>query len=110
MSWLTTELAHLRNVFAKDLNALAPIEAELAPIAKAALKTILGVGLNAVVAGIPGLVADGITLTAAEALAVTAGRAMAASASSQGASLTEQAALALGASLSARVPGAPLNN
>jgi hypothetical protein len=72
-------------------NLLAPLEAQLKPVAEQDLKDIAEAGIAA---GIAAATSGGsLTLTVAEAVAVAGGRAVLAAAATKGVQLSEQAAL-----------------
>jgi hypothetical protein len=72
-------------------NLLAPMEAQLKPVAEQDLKDIAEAG---VAAGLAAATAGGsLTLTVAEAAAVAGGRAVLSAAAAKGVQLSEQAAL-----------------
>jgi hypothetical protein len=72
-------------------NLLAPLEAQLKPVAEQDLKDIAEAGIAATVAAATS--GGSLTLTVAEAAAVAGGRAVLATAASKGVQLSEQAAL-----------------
>jgi len=72
-------------------NLLAPLEAELKPVAEQDLKDIAEAGITA---GLAAATSGGsLTLSVAEAAAVAGGRAVLSAAASKGVQLSEQAAL-----------------
>lgn len=72
-------------------NLLAPLEAQLKPVAEADLKDIAEAGIAA---GLAAATSGGsLTLTVAEAAAVAGGRAVLAASAAKGVQLSEQAAL-----------------
>jgi hypothetical protein len=96
---MTSLWVKLRNALEEECatlqHLLAPLEAELKPVAERDLKDIAAAGLTAGLAA----ATDGgaFTLTAVEAAAVAGGRAALAAASAKGLQLSEQAALGVAA-------------
>lgn len=81
---------------------LAPLEAELKPVAEQDLKDIAEAGIAATVAAATS--AGALTLTVAEAAAIAGGRAVLATAASKGVQLSEQAALGVAALAGLKTP------
>ncbi len=85
-------------------NLLAPLEAQLKPVAEQDLKDIAEAGVAASIAA--AMAGGSLTLTLAEAAAVAGGRAVLASAAAKGIQLSEQAALGVATLAGISVPAA----
>ncbi|MDE2337353.1 MAG: hypothetical protein KGL10_08570 [Alphaproteobacteria bacterium] len=81
----------IENECATLQNLLAPLEAQLKPVAEQDLKDIAAAGIAAATTAVT--TGGGLTLTAAEAAAIAGGRAALALAKTKGIALSEQAAL-----------------
>ncbi len=95
---MTSLFVRIRNMIEHECealqNLLAPIEAELKPVAEQDLKDIAAAG---VAAGVASAAGEPLTLSTAETALVVAGRAALATASTKGIALSEQAALGVAA-------------
>lgn len=98
---IEADIAKLKPELEKIETILKNVQAELAPLEGAALKAI---GSAAISGALGALGGGSLTLSVAEAAVIAGGRAALAAASKQGATLSEQGALAIAAATGVTAP------